>query len=184
MPSFLGIKMGKKQFIIRLNGLEVGKHLYEFKVDNTFFDQLDYSDIKGADIDVQVELLKQNSVTSLTFTINGTLQAICDRCTTPFDVEIQSVETMHLRNGNPDEPHPDNVIVLPNGENELDISASLYEFITLAMPARLVPCEEYDDFECDTETLKKLNNISVDEEEEPKPASPWDKLKDINFNNN
>jgi uncharacterized metal-binding protein YceD (DUF177 family) len=175
--------MAKKQFVIRLNGLDVGKHIYEFKVDNTFFDQLDYSDIKGADVNVQVELLKQNTVTNLTFTINGTLQAICDRCTIPFDVEIHSVEEMHLRHGNPDEPHPDNVMVLPHGENELNLSAPLYEFITLAMPARLVPCEENDTFECDYETLNKLDHISL-QETEPKPNSPFDKLKNINFNNN
>ena len=90
---------------------------------------------------------------------------------------------MHLRFGDPDEPHAEDVFVLPHGENELDISPPLFEFISLALPARLVPCEEYKNFKCDFETLNKLNDISVDEPEQ-KPDSPWDKLKNINFNNN
>ena len=50
--------MADKQFIIRLNGLEVGTHLYEFKVTDSFFETRDYSDIQGANVKVAVELLK------------------------------------------------------------------------------------------------------------------------------
>lgn len=174
--------MAERKFIIRLNGLPVGNHLYEFKVDNTFFDTRDYSDIKGANVNVEVELLKQNNLINLTFNLSGTLSVLCDRCTKPYDVEIESVEKMHLRFGDPDEPHAEDVFVLPHGENELDISPPLYEFIALALPTRLVPCEEDETFVCDEETLSKLNNISVDDPE-PKPETTiWDKLKNINNN--
>ncbi|MBS1646632.1 MAG: DUF177 domain-containing protein [Bacteroidetes bacterium] len=175
--------MTKKQFVIRLSGLEVGKHLYEFKVDDTFFESFDDSVIAHANLKVEVILLKHNSITTLTFVIDGTLQSVCDRCTAPFDIEIHATEEMHLRYGNPDEPHPDNVLVLPNGENELDISAPLHEFITLAIPARKVPCEEDSTFVCDNETLNKLNHISISEAPK-KVDSPWEKLKNINFNDN
>ncbi|HTA63630.1 MAG TPA: DUF177 domain-containing protein [Bacteroidia bacterium] len=176
--------MADKQFIIRLNGLEVGNHLYEFKVTDSFFETRDYSDIQGANVKVSVELLKQNSVINLTFTISGTLHVLCDRCVKPYDVEIDSVEKMHLRFGDPDEAHAEDVFVLPHGENELDISSPLFEFITLALPARLVPCEEDKNFKCDFETLNKLNDISVDEPEQKPENTTWDKLKNINFNNN
>ncbi len=72
--------MTDKQFIIRLNGLEVGSHLYEFKVTDSFFETRDYSDIQGANVKVAVELLKQNSIISLTFKLSGTLQVLFDRC--------------------------------------------------------------------------------------------------------
>ena len=176
--------MAERQFIIRLNGLEVGSHLYEFKVTDSFFETRDYSDIQGAKVNVAVELLKQNSIINLTFTLSGTLSVLCDRCTIPYDVEIDSVEKMHLRFGNPDEAHTEDVFVLPHGENELDISSPLFEFISLALPTRLVPCEEDKNFKCDYETLNKLNDISVDETD-PKPEdSVWNQLKNINFNNN
>lgn len=176
--------MAERKFIIRLNGLPIGSHQYEFKVTDSFFETRDYSDIHGANVNVEVELLKQNSVISLTFNISGTLHVLCDRCTKPYDVEIGSVEKMHLRFGNPDEPHAEDVFVLPHGENELDISQPLFEFITLAMPARVVPCEEDKNFKCDKETLSKLKNVSVDEPEVKPGESVWDKLKNININNN
>lgn len=158
--------MADKQFIIRLNGLPVGNHLYEFKVTDSFFEARDYSDIKGAKVNVIVDLLKQNSIINLTFTLSGTLHVLCDRCTKPYDVEIDSVEKMHLRFGNPDEPHAEDVFVLPHGENELDLSPPLFEFISLALPTRLVPCEDDKNFKCDYETLNKLNDISVEEPEQ------------------
>ena len=127
-------------------------------------------------------MLKQNNLINLTFNLSGTLSVLCDRCTKPYDVEIESGEKMHLRFGDPDEPHAEDVFVLPHGENELDISPPLYEFIALALPTRLVPCEEDETFVCDEETLSKLNKISVDDPE-PKPeATIWDKLKNINNN--
>src|ERR1700750_3377919 len=101
--------MADKQFIIRLNGLEVGTHLYEFKVTDSFFETRDYSDIQGANVKAAIELLKQNSIINLTFKLSGTLQVLCDRCTKSYDVEIDSEEKMHLRFGNPDEAHAEDV---------------------------------------------------------------------------
>lgn len=160
-PPFL-IQMAERKFIIRLNGLPVGSHLYEFEVTDSFFESREYSDIKGANIQVEVELVKQNSLITLTFMINGSLNVLCDRCTQPFDVAIASEERMNLRFGDPEEAHDENVFVLPHGENELDISQPLFEFITLAIPQRLVPCENDKAFACDKETLNKLKNIMTD----------------------
>lgn len=176
--------MAERQFIIKLNGLPIGSHLYEFKVTDSFFESREYSDIEGADVDVKVELVKQSSLINLNFSMEGIIQVACDRCTKPFGVEVQNSETMHLRFGDPEEAHPENVIVLNHGENEVDISQPLYEFIALALPARRVPCEEDDDIECDYDTLDKLKNYETDEPEQKPEDSVWDKLKNINFNNN
>lgn len=176
--------MAQSQFIIRLNGLPIGSHLYEFKVDNSFFDTREYSEIEGGKFNVKLELIKQNNLITLVFTIDGTAHVACDRCTKPYDVEINACEEMLLKFGNPDEEHPENVLVLPHGANELDISQPLYEFISLALPYRRVPCEEDETFECDEETLKKLNEISTDEPEQNPGDSIWDKLKNLNINNN
>lgn len=174
--------MDEKQFIIRLNGLTVGSHLYEIEVNDSFFESRDYSEIEGADVKVNLELVKQNNLIQLNFTIKGTVETACDRCTKAFPVELDAYEEMFLKFGDPDEEHPENMLVLPFGETELDLSQPLYEFITLALPARRVPCEENPDFECDYDTLDKLNNISTDEPEQNPGDSIWDKLKNINNN--
>lgn len=176
--------MDEKQFIIRLNGLSLGSHLYELEVNDSFFESREYSDIEGAKVDVKLEVVKQNTITSLIFNLHGTIRVSCDRCTKAYPVEVEAREEMFLKYGDPDEEHPENVLVLPNGENDLDISQPLYEFISLALPARRVPCEEDPSFKCDTATLKKLKDVSTDMPEQNPGDTIWDKLKNIDFNNN
>ena len=62
------------------------------------------------------------------------------------------------------------------------MSHYLFEYITLALPYRRVPCEIDEDFECDEDTLKKLNESSVDEEKETNPM--WEKLNKLKINKN
>ncbi|HWY38078.1 MAG TPA: DUF177 domain-containing protein [Bacteroidia bacterium] len=176
--------MAESQFIIRLGGLPVGSHLFEFEVNDSFFEGRDYSEIHGAKVAVKLELLKQNSLIQLFFTLNGTVDVTCDRCTKPYPVEVNAHEEMFLKFGDPDEEHPENVLVLPHGENELDISQPLYEFISLAVPYRKIPCEDDETFECDEDTLKKLDDISHGEPEQKPGNSMWDKLRDLDINNN
>lgn len=179
-PIFL--QMAESQFIIRLNGLPVGSHLYEFEVKDEFFESREYSEIEGGNFEVKLELVKQNNLMQLNFTIAGTANVSCDRCTKSYPIEVDAYEEMFLKFGDPDEEHPENVLVLPHGANELDISQPLYEFITLALPQRKVPCEDDESFECDEATLKKLNEISTDLPEQNPGETIWDKLKNINNN--
>ncbi len=174
--------MAESQFIIRLNGLPIGSHQYEFEVTNSFFESRDYSEIHGAKVNVKLTLLKQSSIIQLNFTIEGVVDVTCDRCTKAYDVKISSYEEMLLKFGDIEEEHPENVMILPHGENELDISQPLYELISLALPLRKVPCEEDKTFICDEATIKKLNEISSDSPEQNPGLSIWDKLKDINNN--
>jgi uncharacterized metal-binding protein YceD (DUF177 family) len=171
----------ESKFIIRLNGLTVGSHRYEFEVNDSFFEGREYSEVQGAQVQVTLDLLKQNSLITLTFQLEGVADMSCDRCTRPFQVEISVREEMHLRFGNPDEDHPENVLVIPHGENELDITQPIYEFINLAIPSRRVPCEEDTSYKCDEATLKRLNDISADSPENKGP-SIWDQLKNIDLN--
>lgn len=119
----------------------------------------------------------------LNFTLSGTVETACDRCTKPFPVRIDAHEEMFVKFGDPEEEHPENMLVLPFGSNEIDLSQPLYEFISLALPPRRVPCEDDPGFECDYETLDKLNEFSTDEPEQKPGDSIWDKLKNIDQNN-
>src|SRR5687768_14102000 len=105
--------MDEKQFIIRLHGLSLGSHLYEFEVNDSFFEGREYSEMEGAQVQVKLELIKQNSLIQLNFTLNGTIQTACDRCTKPYPVEIDAYEELFLKNGDPDTEHPENVLVIP-----------------------------------------------------------------------
>lgn len=177
--------MRPNRVIIQFGGLAVGTHLFEFEVTDKFFENIEYSEIEKANILAKIEFVKQNSVTTLNFSFEGTVGITCDRCAGDYDMPIKGNESMYLKHGEPDES-TESLIVLPYGESEVDLTKYLYEFIAVALPSRRVPCEiDKVKYKCDEETLKKLNDFAV--EEEPEASSDnnvWDELKKIKFNNN
>ncbi len=176
--------MGKSQYVIQFGGLPIGEHQFEFEITQKFFEQFNDSEITKANIDVTVTLIKQNSLMQLLFDFEGTINVSCDRCLIEYDCPISGHEKLIVKHGNVDESN-DEILVLKEGYEEADISQYLFEYIELAIPSRRVPCEDdaYDiDVTCDEETLKKFEELKV--EEEPTPNENWEALKKIKFNNN
>ncbi len=173
--------MGKTKYIIKTGGLPVGNHEFEFEVTGAFFKENDANDILDAKVNISAELLKQNNVLQLCFTISGTVKMDCDRCLKEFDFPIHSEEKLVVKYGNPKDSD-DEVLVVAEGETDLNITQQIYEFIITALPYRKVPCEIDDTFECDEEVISKLNENSSTEEIENNPV--WDKLNKIKLNKN
>ncbi len=177
--------MGKSQYIVQFGGLPVGVHEFEFDVDSKFFQSIENSEIEKADIHVKASLTKQNNLLQMHFSIEGTVAVDCDRCLKNFDYPVEAEEDLVIKHGNTDES-TDEILVIPEGQDEFDVSQYLYEYIILAIPARRVPCElDEDKFKCDYETLDKLKNMAVDPDEGPEPNNPlWEQLNKIKFNKN
>ncbi len=175
--------MGKSQYVIQFGGLPMGEHQFEFEVNEKFFEQFDDSEITKANIKVDVTVIKQNSLLQFLFDFEGTVNLSCDRCLIDYDCPISGHEKLIVKHGSPEESN-DELLVLHEGLDEADISQYLFEYIELSIPSRKVPCEEEEDLGviCDEETLKKFNELKIDEE--PTPNENWDKLKNIKFNNN
>ncbi len=177
--------MGKKEYIIQFSGLEVGKHEYQFKITDTFFEQFEDSEIARANLLVDATLVKQNYLMQLLFTIEGTVGVACDRCLKDFDFPVEIAEKLVIKHGNPAESN-DEILVIPEGAAEIQLSHYLYEYIMVSIPARRVPCElDKDQFICDTETLNRLNQISTSEERSDEETNPlWVQLNKLKHNKN
>lgn len=173
--------MGKTKYIIKTGGLPVGTHEFEFEVTGAFFKENEANDILDANINVQAELLKQNNVLQLSFDISGTVEMECDRCLKEYNFPIHAEEKLVVKYGNPKDSD-DEVLVVPEGETDLNVTQQIYEFVLTALPNRKVPCEIDEDFKCDEEVLSKLNENSTTEENENNPL--WDKLNKIKLNKN
>lgn len=181
MSLFKG--MGKSQYIIQFAGLPVGIHEFEFDVTDKFFKSIESSEIQRADLHIVAILTKQNNLLQMSFEINGTVGIECDRCLKDFDLPIEASENLVIKHGNPDES-TDEILVIPEGEDQFDIAHYIYEYIVLALPVRKVPCEiDEENFQCDYETLEKLNNISSDSKQN-EPINPlWEQLNKLKKNN-
>jgi uncharacterized protein len=177
---------GRRDYIIQFAGLGLGKHDYEFEVEDSFFEDLDYSEIKQGAIDVKLELLKQSQMMVLEFTIGGTVKADCDLCTGEFDLPIEGQYRLIVKvGGHETGDEDDDIITIAANEHELDISQYIYEYITLSLSIkRIHQPDKEGKSTCDKEVLEKLEHFLLEEkEEEEKKTDPrWNGLKDIKLN--
>ena len=51
-----------KQFNIPFVGLKEGKHLFQYKVDNTFFELYNYNEFEKSSINVTLEFVKKKHI--------------------------------------------------------------------------------------------------------------------------
>lgn len=178
--------MGSNKYIIQFGGLPVGSHLFEMEITDRFFEGLENSELKKANVKAEIELVKQNNIINLNFHLAGSVTVPCDRCGQEMPMPIDIRESVVVKHGNPEES-TDEIVVLPHGETEVDVSHFLYEFVVLALPVKRIPCEEEGNPGCDKEALKKLSEIETEEEREDSATDVnpvWEKLKNIKINDN
>lgn len=172
--------MGKSsEFMIQFSGLKLGVHQFEFSVDNSFFEKLDYSPIKRGEVAVNLELEKKPALLTLNFKLDGWIGETCDRCAVDYHQKLNGEHQMFVKFGEEYDEPDDNLIILPNEAYELDVTQLVYEFIGLNVPLRKVPCEEDGDTSiCDQETLRALESSDSEEEKENPLWAELNKIKD------
>ena len=173
-------------FTIPLKGLKEGRYIFNFKIDNEFFEKFEESEIKEGALSAAVEMDKIASHFDLIVKIWGTIMISCDRCLEMFPYSINCENRLIVKleeeisiNDNAD------IIYYSDDEYELDLGQHLYEFIHLALPIRRVhPVDKNGKAGCNPEMIKKLNELLIDEEKENDTDPRWDKLKKLINNKN
>jgi uncharacterized protein len=208
--NFCLVKNSSSAFVIHFVGLKTGVHLYEFDVDNSFFEDLEYSLIEGADVHAQLSLEKKETMMIAVFTLTGTVHANCDRCNDPLELPINGTYRVVYKFG--DEPSDDeNLIVLDPEAFELDVAPQLYEFMCVSLPTRILHApgecneemmalydtyivnpgdpeedddddwDEDDDYDGDWDDEEEDGPEDGDEPDDDKPIDPrWSALKNLN----
>ena len=82
----------KPLHIVELDKLELGEHLFDFQLDNSYVNSLESSELLGADVDVKVRLIVREDDFSVDVDAYGTVQVTCDRCLDAMDVEVDIYE--------------------------------------------------------------------------------------------
>jgi uncharacterized protein len=164
------------QFLIPISGIKPGRHTFGFKIDDLFFDQFEYSEIKSGSIRVDVELEKEEKLMHFHFSLDGVVRVPCDRCYEMMDQMIGGEEDLIVKFGSDFHEESEDVQVIPEGESQFSISQFCYEYIHLLVPARRVhPDDENGNSTCDPEVIKKLEEFTKPDEPDPR----WDALKKL-----
>jgi len=168
-----------KQYSIKFRELELGEHLFDFKLDSTFFEHFDKSEIEEGDLDVTIQLLKEERLITLNISIEGDVNIMCDRCLDFFKFPIQYEGVLYL-NLNPDfQEDRIDVINISEDQSKINLAQRFYENIHLSLPLKRVhPDDEEGNSTCNQEMLKlieKYKHGEGDDSIDPR----WEKLRKL-----
>ena len=173
-----------KKYRIHFRQLDLGRHHFQFDIEDRFFSFFEKSEIQEGTLTAQVELLKEERLTTLNVTIEGEVKVKCDRCLDYFMHPLNFSGTLYLK---PEEEAWDDkdrvdVILVAADESEVQLAQYFYESILLSLPLKRVhPDDEEGNSTCDPEMLELLDQHQ-DEEQEIDPR--WEKLKNIHVKRN
>lgn len=173
----------QSQYVIAYKGLKDGLHLFDFKVDDLFFESFEESEIEKGAVNIHVSLNKKPTILEFLFEIDGKVTVSCDRCLDPVELEIEYEAPLYVKFGEETHEETDELYVISEQETEIYLAQFIYEFIHLSLPYRRVhPDDKNGNSTCNKEMLKRLEELSVNEEK-PDTDPRWNNLKDL-FNNN
>lgn len=161
---------------ISFKGLGLGEHVFEYSIDKSFFDEFDGHDLEKSNVKIVLTLIKEERMLTLQFAMSGTVGLPCSRCLESLSFQIDKQEILFIKLGQEFREESENLLIIPETEHEIDVKSYIFEFITLAVPYKLVhPEDENGISQCSAEMLERLENFQEHEEMDPR----WEKLREI-----
>ena len=109
----------KTKNIVLLDKLELGEHLFDFQLDNSYFSTIENSELLSGSVDVKARLIIREDDFAVDLDIVGQVQVTCDRCLDAMDVDVDIYE--------------EDLEVEENAK-QLDLAWLAYELIIVNLP--------------------------------------------------
>jgi len=177
-----------KDYVVNLYSLTNKKHRLEFDIENSFFDDFEDSLISNGDFHVTVEIEKGERLIQVLFHIKGNTEMICDRSLEPFTFPIDKEDTILFKYADQFEEISENLIHIPEGLQELDLTQHIFELICIEAPMRnLHPKFQDEDLDEDDtmiySSIDKENQEKKEEQNNGEPIDPrWKTLLNLKTN--
>jgi uncharacterized metal-binding protein YceD (DUF177 family) len=169
-----------KEFFIPFSGLKLGKHEFEYTIDNTFFESFGYEEFNSSSVNLKAVLNKMNTMMELDIEASGIVNVNCDLTSEPYNQEIESDLQLVIKFGEVYNDEDDEILILPHGEYQLNIAQYVYEMLVLSVPQKRVHPGVLDGT-LESEALDKLEELQPKETIETKQDTDprWDGLKKL-----
>lgn len=171
-----------KEYTIPFVGLKLGKHHFDYQIDKKFFEHFEYDEFN--DVNVKAELLfeKKTTFLELHFKIKGDVNVNCDVSNEPYNQKVKGTFDLVVKFGEEYNDEHLDVLIIPHGEYEINVSQYIYELIVLSVPAKRVH-PGVEDGTLESEMLKKLEELSPKTEENKTQSEEidprWNTLKKL-----
>lgn len=170
-----------EEFKIPFKGLKLGKHQFEYELDNRFFEHFEYEEFNSADLKVDLLFEKKSTMMELTFSTTGTVNVNCDLTNEAYDQPIEGKLFLVIKFGEEFNNEDEDLLILPHGEYEVYVQQYIYELVVLSVPQKKVH-PGVEDGTLKSEILDKLEELSLKNQKKKKEDDTdprWDKLKNL-----
>lgn len=177
-PELDKMKNEEHNFIIPLASLPFGHTDYQHVINDSFFEDRDYSEVKKGIVNLHLGVEKMETMFVLTLKFDGKVVLQCDRCGDDYKQEVEDSAEIYLKYGAEKGDEDEDVIIITKNDSEYDLSDLIYEYIILSLPIHRT---HDDESLCNQEVLAKLHNFSqVEATTEDNEENPWKQMmKDL-----
>ncbi|TWO31595.1 DUF177 domain-containing protein [Seonamhaeicola sediminis] len=161
-----------KEFVIQFVGLKLGKHHFDYEIEQAFFDFFEYKEFNNVNVNVNVALEKKSTLLELHFKTSGFVNINCDLTNEPYNQTIENEFDLVVKFGDEYNDEYEDILIVPHGTYEINIQQYVYELIVLAVPIKRVH-PGVKDGTLNSDILDKLEELS------PKLNKDKDKKEDI-----
>lgn len=160
----------RRAYEIAFVGLKPGIHEYRYEIDDKFFAQYGEQDFTSCLANVKLLLDKNNGFLMLKFDVDGTADAMCDRCGNTlsvrlwdeFNIVVKMVDEPEKMNEQEEDP---DVYYISKTESHLFVGDWIYEFINLSIPSQKICADDAaGKSTCNEEVLFKLEQMKIETE--------------------
>jgi uncharacterized metal-binding protein YceD (DUF177 family) len=156
---------------IPYSSLSLGKHQFEYLIEDSFFEQFVIPSFREANLLVKTEIDKKSSLFLIHFSIAGTVRTSCDRCGDDFNLEVWDEVHLTGKLTDPDKieslnENDDEVIYFDKTNNNINLSEYIYEQIILCMPIQFIhPDKKNGESGCNAQAINLLNALQSQSEQ-------------------
>ena len=171
-------------FVLSFFGLKEGSHKFEYKIDKQFFESYSFDEFLNADFVVTLDFVKKSTLLELHFENKGIATVACDVTNESFELPLDGSLDLVVKFGEEFNDENEEVLILPHGEHQLDVSQYIYEMIVLAVPLKKIH-PGIEDGSLKSDILNKLEELSPKKNKETDKIDPrWEGLKKLLIDKN
>lgn len=172
-----------KAYDIQFVGLKLGKHIYDYEINQTFFEYFEFDEFNTINVNLNIHLEKKTTLLELNFSGNGSVNINCDVSNEPYDQPINFNFNLVVKFGQEYNNENDSILIIPHGSYEINIAQYIYELIVLSVPQKRIH-PGVEDGTLNSEILRKLEDLSPNADLKGESSSNdvdprWNKLKKL-----
>ncbi|TDL99188.1 MAG: hypothetical protein C4K58_07865 [Flavobacteriaceae bacterium] len=165
--------MEESRVLLKFSGLKVGKHQFQYKIEQSFFDLFEFDqDFSSPKLEVLVELEKKENFMVASIGLSGEVLLDCDVCLESLSHKLNEDLNLIIRFAEEFDDSEEEILLLPFNAYQVDLSQYIYELTLLNLPLKRVHSSCKDKWE-------DLPQIQPIEQQKDSKDPRWEKLNDL-----